>query len=581
MRIIEKIDAKLEKNEPFFSFEYFPPKTQVGIHNLYDRLDRMSLLKPLWVDVTWGAGGSTSTLTTEICVNAQKYSGLETMMHLTCTNMEKKKIDRALDDARASGIRNILALRGDPPAGEERWTAVDGGFLHAADLVRYIRLKHGNYFGICVAGYPEGHLDNPDKEADLRYLKEKVDAGADMIITQLFYDVDVFLAWVDRCRAIGINCPIIPGIMPIMSYAAFRRMTSFCKTMIPSELDAALEEVKDDDNKVKELGVRVGVDMCRRLMAAGITGFHFYTLNLEKSVVDILTELELIPKEIQKPLPWMGRESKGAREEVRPIFWRNRPRSYIHRTDAWDEFPNGRWGDSNSPAFGEIEDAHLFSLYPINKEYALEQWGVPSSVDDVAKVFVNFLKGEIPTLPWAKHGISKETSVIEDRLVNINLRGILTVNSQPSVNGVKSNDPKFGWGPAKGYVYQKAYLECFVSPENLRILLEKFSQSSSLTYHAISRDGSSFTNNNDNTTTAVTWGVFHNREIIQPTVVDPDAFRVWSHEAFSLWTTWINLYEIDSAASRVLSEIRDNWFLLNVVENDYVEGDIWSPFLEE
>lgn len=581
MKIIDKISPKIEKNEPFFSFEYFPPKTHVGIHNLYDRLDRMALLKPQWIDVTWGAGGSTSELTTEICVNAQKYSGLETMMHLTCTNMKVEKIDRALEDAKAAGIRNILALRGDPPVGEERWTAVEGGFEHASDLVRYIREKHGDYFGICVAGYPEGHSDNPDKEADLAFLKAKVDAGADLIITQLFYDVDLFIAWVAKCRAVGINCPILPGIMPIMSYAGFRRMTSFCKTMVPPALDEALEAVKDDDDKVKELGVRVGADMCKRLMAAGINGLHFYTLNLEKAVVDILTELELIPKEIQKPLPWMGRESNGAREEVRPIFWRNRPRSYIHRTNTWDEFPNGRWGDSTSPAYGELEDFHLFTLYPVNKEHALEQWGVPSSLVDVAKVFVEFIKGNISSLPWAKHGVAKETGLIVDNLIQINTNGILTINSQPAVNGAKSNDPSCGWGPAEGYVYQKAYLEFFVSPQNLPGLIEKLKATTSVTYQAVNRSGTTFTNNEANTTTAVTWGVFRNREIIQPTVVDPESFRVWSHEAFSLWTTWSDLYEAGSAAHTLLNEIRDTWFLVNVVENDYVGGDIWKPFLQQ
>jgi methylenetetrahydrofolate reductase (NADPH) len=303
-------------------------------------------------------------------VNAQKFTHLETMMHLTCTNMVIEKIDAALEAAKVAGIKNILALRGDPPVGEQRWTAVEGGFEHAVDLVRYIRAKHGDYFGIAVAGYPEGHSDNPDKEDDMRRLKEKVDAGADVIITQLFYDVDVFLAWVQQCRAIGITCPILPGIMPIMTYAGFRRMTGFCKTVIPAELDSALEEVKNDEDRVKALGVQVGIAMCRRLLDAGIPGLHFYTLNLEATVLEILKGLGLIPQEIQRPLPWNARPARplsASGEEVRPIFWQNRPRSYIERTERWDEFPNGRWGSSSSPAYGDLEDFHLVQLYPINK----------------------------------------------------------------------------------------------------------------------------------------------------------------------------------------------------------------------
>jgi len=158
--------------------------------------------------------------------------------------MPREKIDVALSEAKNAGIQNILALRGDPPRGQENWTKCETGFSYAADLVSYIRKEYGDYFCIGVAGYPEGHIDNPDKEADLLNLKAKVDAGADYIITQLFYDVDLYLEWVKRARDVGITIPIIPGIMPIQSYGGFKRMTSLCKTFVPNWILEELEPIK-------------------------------------------------------------------------------------------------------------------------------------------------------------------------------------------------------------------------------------------------------------------------------------------------------------------------------------------------
>ena len=166
-------------------------------------------------------------------------------MHLTCTNISKESVTAALDTAKKNGIQNILCLRGDPPKGEEKWQATEGGFNNAVDLVKYIRSTYGNYFGISVAGYPEGHIDwfkdsaeisKDDYWKDMQYLKDKVDAGADCIITQLFYDVDIYLQWVKDCRTVGINVPIIPGIMPINTYGGFDRMIGFCKTKVPEAI---------------------------------------------------------------------------------------------------------------------------------------------------------------------------------------------------------------------------------------------------------------------------------------------------------------------------------------------------------
>merc|ERR1719324_1551596 len=224
----------------------------------------MSQCNPMWVDVTWGAGGSTADKTLEICINALKYHGLDVMMHLTCTNMEKEALHRALTTCKENGICNILALRGDPPAGVNagEWKAVEGGFAYAVDLVKYIREEFGDYFCIAVAGYPEGHLEATSFDDDMKHLKTKVDAGADLIVTQLFYDNSTFLDYVDKCRKMGITIPILPGIMPIQSYAGFNKMTSLCKTKVPAHIPERLEAVKDDEEKVKDAGVQIAIEQC-------------------------------------------------------------------------------------------------------------------------------------------------------------------------------------------------------------------------------------------------------------------------------------------------------------------------------
>lgn len=216
--IIQQMQTHIQNNVPFYSFEFFPPKTPAGLRNLYARMDRMSALEPMFIDVTWGAGGSTAERTLELSINAQKASGAQAMMHLTCTNMTRARLEQALEDCKKNGIRNILALRGDPPKGEYKWSAVEGGFTHAIDLVRLIRDKYGDYFGIAVAGYPEKHGEAADVDADIQFLKEKCEAGADFIITQPFYDVGIFVQWVGKCRKAGITVPIIPGVMPIQNF---------------------------------------------------------------------------------------------------------------------------------------------------------------------------------------------------------------------------------------------------------------------------------------------------------------------------------------------------------------------------
>ncbi|KAL5991439.1 hypothetical protein ACLOJK_012348 [Asimina triloba] len=394
MKVIEKIRAASEEEgKVVFSFEFFPPKTEDGVDNLFERMERMVAHNPSFCDITWGAGGSTADLTLDISNKMQNMICVETMMHLTCTNMPVEKIDHALDTIKANGIQNVLALRGDPPHGQDKFVQVAGGFACALDLVKHVRAKYGDYFGITVAGYPEAHPDMIQDgtvtaegyQSELSYLKSKVDAGADLIITQLFYDTDNFLKFVNDCRAIGITCPIVPGIMPINNYKGFLRMTGFCKTKIPAEITAALEPIKDNEEAVKAYGIHLGTEMCKKIMAHGIKTLHLYTLNMEKSALAILKNLGLIDElKISRALPWRRPANVfRVKEDVRPIFWANRPKSYISRTHGWDQYPRGRWGDSGNPSYGALTDYQFMRPRSRDKKFQ-EEWGVPvKSVDDI------------------------------------------------------------------------------------------------------------------------------------------------------------------------------------------------------
>jgi len=274
MHIKDKLAEAQRTGQPVFSFEFFPPKTTQGVQNLYDRMDRMHDLGPAFIDITWGAGGSRSHLTCDMVKKAQSVYGLETCMHLTCTDMEVSKVDEALREAYKAGCTNILALRGDPPREKEKWQAMEGGFRYAKDLVKYIKKRYGDHFDIGVAGYPEGCDDQKDQEILMDHLKEKVDAGGTFIVTQMFYDVDVFLSWVDQVRAKGINVPVVPGIMPIQTHAAFLRRANHMNARVPQDWMDALEPIKNDDSAVRDVGKDLVAQMCRKIINAGILQLH-------------------------------------------------------------------------------------------------------------------------------------------------------------------------------------------------------------------------------------------------------------------------------------------------------------------
>lgn len=595
MRISQKLQkAHEEDSKATFSFEFFVPKTSQGVQNLYDRMDRMYNLNPQFIDVTWNAGGRLSNLTTDIVQTAQSVLGLETCMHLTCTNMPVELIDQALKDAYDSGCQNILALRGDPPIEGGEWTPIEGGFRYAKDLVKYIREKYGDHFDIGVAGYSEGHSEESNSDVLIDYLKEKIDAGADFIITQMFYDADKFIDWCSRLRAKDINVPIIPGIMPISTYAAFNRRATWCEIHVPEEMETKLLQVKDDDQAVRLLGTELISEMCQKLLDSGyVKHLHFYTMNLEKSSIMVLEKLGLISSKGIDQLPWRKSLNPNRNNEtVRPIFWKNRKYSYITRTKDWDEFPNGRWGDPNSAAFGDVE---LFTsgLLRQSAKRSIELWGKPESFKDLTNLVISYLDGKINSLPWSDTPISSEIDSIKSKLIELNEKGILTINSQPSVNGLSSTDPIYGWGPKNGFVYQKQYLEFLIPKSKLSTLIEKIDKLNKpsnshnnskddfnvLTYFTIDSNDDLHSNSKDDSANAVTWGIFPGQEVLQPTIVEKVSFLAWKDEVFRIAEEWASIFENDSQQKNIIKSLVDDYALVNIVDNDFVgEEKIFSLF---
>ena len=273
------------------SFEFFPPRNADGIPAVLDTVTELTAYCPDFISVTYGAGGSTRHFTEQITVEAKKSAGVEVMAHLTCVGQTVEELDGVLQRLDDAGIENVIALRGDPPRGEEHFTATEGGFSHASDLVSHIR---GNYeFGIAAACYPEGHTEAESLERDLEYARLKVDNGADFLITQLFFNNDDYFAFADRAGAAGIDVPVIPGILPVLSAPQIRRFTALCGSRIPPDLDAELDRLGEDDDAVRELGVEYAARQVEELWANGVPGVHFYVLNRSYSVSKILDHLSL------------------------------------------------------------------------------------------------------------------------------------------------------------------------------------------------------------------------------------------------------------------------------------------------
>lgn len=595
----------------FVSLEFFPPKTDAGFRNLLARLTRMKALNPLFITITWGAGGSTSEKSLELASICQKQLGITTVLHLTCTNTNKEVIDDALQKAKEAGITNILALRGDAPRTEEYWTP-NCDFTCAADLVKYIRLKHGNYFCVGVAGYPEGHVDgsdslNRDVNKDIPFLVEKVKAGADFIITQLFYDVEKFVQYHDILKSNPDlkETVLIPGLMPINTFNSFKKATKLSHADIPQKYLDAVSKVKSDDDAVKNIGINILQEIIDEIVKrTTVKGFHMYTLNLEKAVASIVETSQVFSADVEmedvfdeedeevttKPANFKRRQSSVTAEvdpkpNIKSLISISKGKGLLGKDANWDDFPNGRFGDSNSPAYGEI-DGYGPNLKVTSSERAIELWRTPELTLDLARVFIDYLSNKIPQLPWVDTPLDIETSLIQEQLFELNLRGWFSTASQPAVNACPSKDKIFGWGPPNGVVYQKAFVELFV-PKNdwdnkIKPALSSQIANKTITYYLGDNKGIADTNlTNSESKSAVTWGVFPSKEILQPTLIDLDSFKAWNEEAFVLWLEWARCYKKATNTYEFLNFIYDNYYLVSIIHHDFVdENGLWDLLLD-
>jgi methylenetetrahydrofolate reductase (NADPH) len=313
-----RIDEILAADGPVFSFEFYPPKTDAGERNLYSALSELRTLNPAFVSVTYGAGGSTREKTIEIVKRIRERYGLEAMAHFTCVGATVPQLRATLDEMQGAGIDNVLALRGDPPAGQESWVKTEGGLEYSRELIELI--TDGYPFAIGAACFPETHIHATSPEADLEYLAEKVAAGADFLITQLFFDNRFYFDFLERVRAIGVETPIIPGIMPITQAGQVERMADMCGAAIPEELRSELHRREDHPEAVLDFGVAYATLQCAELLAAGAPGIHFYTLNRSPATRAILGALKLAkpwekavyPGSISRPSATRGEPSAAS-----------------------------------------------------------------------------------------------------------------------------------------------------------------------------------------------------------------------------------------------------------------------------
>jgi len=285
-----RITNVMKSRRPSFSLEFFPPKSDQDTAELFQMLREIKHLDLSSISVTYGAGGGTRDRTLQIVEEAKTKFGLESAAHLTCVGHSITEIKEILDEIVRTGVDNVVALLGDPPRGQARFIPHPNGFRHASELTAFIRKSYP--LCIAVAGYPEGHIEAPNKNTDWACLEDKVQAGADLIITQLFFENEYFFQFEKHMRDRGVSIPIIPGIMPITNFQQTLRITRFCGATIPSAVEADLEAIKDEPELVQRYGIELATKQCRDLLAHGVPGIHFYTLNKSKATREIIGSLE-------------------------------------------------------------------------------------------------------------------------------------------------------------------------------------------------------------------------------------------------------------------------------------------------
>ena len=288
-----KLSNIYAQDRPAISFELFPPKTEKGLENLFENLDELVTCKPAFITCTYGAGGSTQSKTLEVLDGVMaRYEAIPVASHLTCVGSTVDELRAYIEEARRRGVQYLVALRGDPPKGEDTFVAPEGGFAYANELVTMINAEYPD-MGILVAGYPEVHQEAPDAVTDLSNLKRKVDAGADVVVTQLFYDNDDFYRFRDQVAAANIDVPLVPGILPVTNLAMIQRLTGMCGSELPDKLVRRLSAHEGDEEGQYSAGVYHATRQVEDLVENGVPGVHFYVLNKSRATAHICRALVL------------------------------------------------------------------------------------------------------------------------------------------------------------------------------------------------------------------------------------------------------------------------------------------------
>jgi methylenetetrahydrofolate reductase (NADPH) len=289
--MIRKIADILKEKQRTYSFEFFPPKTEKGEAKLYETAAVFTELEPDWFSVTYGAGGGTREKTIEIVDALQKRFDVPVMHHFTCVGHSKSDLKAVIEAMKQRNICNILALRGDAPEGEKEWKPAPDGLEYCYQLIELIR-TYGDFFSIGVAGFPEGHVDCPDKETDSKYLKIKIDSGGEFVITQLFFDNKDYFEYLERTKKVGVNVRILPGIIPITNYQTLLRFCGTCGATIPQRVHDIFKPLDGDAEATYKAGVDFVVEQCKGLLAGGAPGLHFYSLNRVEPTREILGKID-------------------------------------------------------------------------------------------------------------------------------------------------------------------------------------------------------------------------------------------------------------------------------------------------
>lgn len=285
---MRRIKDLFDHREKTYSFELFPPKTDKGFENLLKTIVQLCELQPDFISCTYGAGGGNREKTFDVVQHIEGQHHVIGMAHLTCVLNTKADIATIVEDIKSRGLRNILALRGDPPKDHPDWQPTDDNFKYSSELAAFIREKYGDHFGIAVAGFPEGHILCRDRDKDAEFLKLKIDAGADFVITQLFFDNKDYFEYIERLRKIGVDVRVIPGILPITNYENLQRFCSVCGAIVTDQVKSIFEPLRDDPDATVKAGIEFAIRQCRELLDGGAPGIHFYCLNKVHPTDEIL-----------------------------------------------------------------------------------------------------------------------------------------------------------------------------------------------------------------------------------------------------------------------------------------------------